>query len=375
MAPTVAITKCASYGEEEVYRAAGDAVERLGGMEKFVKRGERILLKPNLLGPKPREAAVTTDPSVVGAMIRLVKEAGGVPVVGDSAALGSALKAAEMCGVAEACRRHGSELIELTDPVAVESPSGHTFKRFEVARAALEADGIINLPKLKTHAQMFLTLGVKNTFGCVPGKLKSQWHFSAGVDTSMFAGMLLDLHLFLKPRLSLVDGIVAMEGNGPGNGDPRKLGLVFASDNAIAMDTVIAAVLGARPGDVPILKRARETGLGETDIEAIELLGEMETVDGFRFPPLVDVNFASRLPYFIDRRVRKAVTARPHIDVDICTLCSSCVETCPAGVMEKRDRIVIDYDRCIRCYCCQEVCPEGAISVKQGWLKKIVPGL
>lgn len=372
----VSITRCASYEIQEAYRAIRESIDLLGGMETFVARGERILLKPNLLAGKPPETAVTTHPEVVRVIIRLVKEAGGVPVVGDSPGLGNALKVADKCGVASVCREEGVELIDLKTLVVAENPGGLTFKRLEVAKEALDCDGIINIPKLKTHAQMFLTLGVKNLFGCVPGKLKPQWHLSAGVESSHFAAMLLDLYSFLKPRLTVMDGIVGMEGNGPGAGDPRKIGLVFASADAVALDTVATIVLGADPHDLPLLKAASLRGL-KTDIDGIEVLGEAVSsvaVHGFKLPPLVSLNFADRLPYFLDKRLRRALTSRPSVERKMCTLCNICVQVCPAEVMSKTDRIAIDYDRCIRCYCCQEMCPEGAISPVDGWLKRIIPG-
>ncbi len=375
MRTRVSILKCNGYGDGEVYNALKTLTDLLGGIEGFVKPGERILVKPNLLIGKRPEAAVTTHPSVVKALIRLVREAGAVPVVGDSPGWGSGTRVAEKCGIMDVLRESGTEFVELKTPVLVENSTGRTFKRLEVAREALDFDGIINVPKLKTHAQMFLTLGVKNIFGCVPGKLKAQAHLTAGVDTASFAQMLLDLYLFLRPRLTVMDGIVAMEGNGPGSGDPRPLGLVFASGDAVAMDRVITDVLGARPDDSPILKRARELDLAGTRKEQIEVLGEEVRgvmVSDFRFPPLIGTNFTANLPYFIDRRVRRALTSRPHISVKKCTGCDVCVHICPAGVMESGDRITIDYDKCIRCYCCQETCPEGAISVRQGWLKRVI---
>lgn len=378
MKKRVVIHRCASYNEKEVYEAVKGAITPLGGINGFVKKGERVLLKPNLLAGRPPEAAVTTHPSVVLALITLVKEAGATPVVGDSPGIGNARKTAEKCGVLDVCRTTGTELIDLRDCVSVENPSGSTFKRLEVAREIFNVAGIINLPKLKTHAQMYLTLGVKNLFGCVPGKRKPQWHLSAGVDSLYFASMILDLYLFLKPRLTVMDGIVGMEGNGPGNGDPRHMGLIFASSDAVAMDAVIAEVVGAKPQDLPILKAAGLMGMKQADVHGVEVLGvplDSARVRGFRFPPVVGVNFAERLPYFIDKRLRKALTSRPHIDHGRCTLCTVCMEVCPASVMSKTKRIDIDYNRCIRCYCCQEMCPQGAISSKEGWLKRIIPGL
>jgi len=377
MRAKVAITRCADYTDELVYQAVVSAVDRLGGMRERAAPGERILIKPNLLVSRTADKAVTTHPAVVSAVIRLVKEAGAIPFVGDSPAIGSARKVAEKSGILDVCRTHGVELVELRELTVVENPSGHRFKRLEVAKEALGFDGIINCPKFKTHAQMYLTLGVKNLFGCVPGKLKPQWHLSAGVDSADFADMLLDLYFYLKPRLNIMDAITAMEGNGPSSGTPVQMGLVFASTDAVAMDAIAAEVVGAKAHDLPILKAAAKRGVPAADPDKVDVLGEpVEAVriKGFRFPPFMSVNFAAGLPSFIDKRLRKALTSRPAIDAKACSLCSICVDVCPPGVMTKTERIGIDYERCIRCYCCQEVCPEGAITPVEGWLKRLIPG-
>jgi ferredoxin len=165
-----------------------------------------------------------------------------------------------------------------------------------------------------------------------------------------------------------------MEGNGPGSGDPKLVGLICASERAVAMDRVVTDILGARPNDVPILRYAKEAGVEGAEPVKIEVVGEEPRnvrIEGFRFPPLESASFTANLPGFIDTRVRRALTTRPHVANKTCTLCGACVEVCPAGVMEKSKKISIDYDRCIRCYCCQEICPERAISVRGGWLKRV----
>lgn len=378
MKTKVSISACADYDEERVYQTLKNGIALIGGISIFARKGERILIKPNILTGKPPESAVTTHPSVVKSVIRLVQECGAVPIVGDSPALGAAHKAAEKCGILSVCRETGAEFVELKTPVTAANPAGRTFKVLEVAREAQSVDGVINVAKLKTHAQMYLTLGIKNVFGCVPGKKKAQWHLSAGVDSAYFAAMLLDLYAFINPRLNIVDGITAMEGNGPGNGDPRRLGLLFTSANAVCMDTVITEALGGRINDVPVLKVARLRGMETTELGRIDVVGEQISrigVKGFKFPPHMHTNFTAGLPYFLDKRLRKALTSRPRIDNSRCTLCSICVNACPAEVMKAAGRIEIDYDACIRCYCCQEMCPQGAITPCEGWLKKIIPGL
>lgn len=374
----VSITRCGLYGRPAVLDAVAEALGLLGGVETFVKRSERILVKPNLLSGKPPEAAVTTHPEIVRAVLILLKEAGVTPVVGDSPGFGAARSVADKCGVMTVCNELGVEVIELKTLEVTPNPSGHIFKRLEVAKEALEFDGIVNLPKLKTHAQMYLTMAVKNLFGCVPGKLKPQWHLSAGVESSYFAQMLLDLSVFLAPRFTVMDAIVGMEGNGPGSGKPRELGLVFAGADCVAMDTVAAAILGAPPKDVPILEAALERGLPSAKLKNVEVKGldpAAIKIKDFDFPPRMHTNFAAMLPGFLDKPLRKSITTRPHVNDKDCTLCGICVNVCPAEVMTKDKRIIIDYDRCIRCYCCQEMCPEGAISPRDGWLKRALSAL
>ena len=172
MKPNVVITKCNDYINEEVYRKIKDSVDLLGGIGAFVKKGERILLKPNLLSAKPPEAAITTHPAVVRAAIQLVKEAAGIPIVGDSPGIGSAAKVAQRCGIMAVAKELNVEVVDFATSITIDNPAGKTFKRLEIAKEAIEVDGIINLPKLKTHTQMFLTLGVKNMFGCVVGARK-----------------------------------------------------------------------------------------------------------------------------------------------------------------------------------------------------------
>lgn len=375
MPPKVSIEKCADYEDSEVYNAVKKAVDLVGGIRSFVKEGEKILIKPNLLSAAPSDSAITTHPSIVRAAVKLVKEAGAYPVVGDSPGIGSVQKVSQKCGILDVCKEEDVPLIELKQSVEIENPNGKTFKRLELAKEALDVDGIINLPKLKTHTQMFMTLGVKNMFGCVVGKRKPQWHLAAGSNREHFARMLVDLYLFLKPRLNIVDGIVGLEGEGPGSsGKPRHLGLVVASGDAIAMDRVIIDIVGAKLDDLITCKVARDDGLGETDLANIEAMGstiESVRIKNFVFPKVVGMGFS--LPYNLDKHLKKHLTAKPFINKKTCTLCNMCVNICPPGIMKEiKNKVEIDYDNCIRCFCCQEICPEGAITVKESFLMKLL---
>lgn len=367
---TVSIIRQDNYEYSGIVSSIRAALEPLGGMSAFVKPGQRVLVKPNLLSGKAVEKAVTTHPVFIKAVAELVREAGGMPMAGDSPGVGSLEKVAEKIGLTPLLTEIGVPLVSFSEPVMVEHPEGKVFKRFEVARAITGADVIINLPKLKTHGMMTLTCGVKNLFGCVSGMRKVRWHADAGEDSARFAEMLVDLAYLIRPALTIVDGIVAMEGDGPGSGDPRQVGVILAGTDPTAVDRVMVEVLGLPPEELPTLAAARRMGWGSSRLEDIEIAGEsIETVRvvGFRFP--VKTHDSGMLPGFIRRLLRDALSNRPVVGHERCTLCHVCVTHCPAEIMSVKDnRIVIDYEACIRCFCCHELCPEGTIRIGKGWL-------
>ncbi|HLB25252.1 MAG TPA: DUF362 domain-containing protein [Nitrospirota bacterium] len=370
----VSLIKCADYRREEVHEAVGKAVGLLGGIERFVRPGMRVLLKPNMLAGKPPDKAVTTHPEVVRAAARLVKAAGGVPVIGDSNAIGTFRRVAEVSGIAAVANEEGAALVELSEAVKVDGKG--TFRHFEVARDALEADAVINLPKAKTHGQMLLTLAVKNLFGCIPGRRKAQWHFKSGVDRAAFAAMLVELHGIVKPALNIVDAVTGMEGNGPGNGAPREIGVIAAGADAFSVDAVMCEVLGVNPERLPTMKVARERGLAPRGISDILLLGDFGNarearVEKFKLPSESSLEWS--IPEPVRKLLKEALTTKPRIDRLRCELCMMCHEACPARAISRgRERLEIDYRQCIRCFCCQEICPIGAIDVVEGWLLKYI---
>ena len=369
---TVAIVRCPDYDPAKVQSSIRRAVGLLGGMGSFVRPGDRVLVKPNMLTAKPPEKAVTTHPEVVRAILRLVKEAGGAPFIGDSHAIGGFARVSEVTGIAQVARDEGVKLIELSEAVEVKGEG--RFKRFELSADAVRADRIINLPKVKTHGQMLLTLAVKNLFGLIPGRRKAQWHFKAGVDRNAFATMLVELHGLVKPALSVADGVVGMEGNGPGNGTPRELGLIAASSDAFALDYVLSEILGVNADTLLTNRVARKMGLAPDNLSDIGLLGDFGTireavVKGFKLPSTSSLEWT--IPEPMRRLLKKALTTRPRIDKGKCQLCLMCQTACPAGVIDQSgDGLKINYRDCIRCFCCQEVCPVGAIDVVEGWLLK-----
>jgi uncharacterized protein (DUF362 family)/Pyruvate/2-oxoacid:ferredoxin oxidoreductase delta subunit len=368
----VSIVKCADYDRERVLAAVRRSVDLLGGISGFVKPGERVLIKPNLLKASPPEAAVTTHPEIIRAVIRLVREAGAQAWVGDSPGFGDLRRVCEKSGVLDVIEEEGAVLAELDEAVAIKN-SGQ-FHRFEIARPVHEADAVINLPKLKTHGMMTLTGAVKNLFGCIPGRRKVQWHFNAGVNRDAFARMLVELCALIKPRLTIMDAVLGMEGNGPGNGDPRRIGAVLAGRDPVALDAVSGALVGADPALLYIMRAAVQAGIGETRLDRIRIHGEPLAgvrVKGFRLPPREHLEW--HLPEWARRVLKDALTTRPVIDHARCIRCGVCQGHCPQGAITSAgNRLAIRYRDCIRCFCCQEFCPRGAISVGRGWALRIV---
>lgn len=369
----VVLLKESSYDEERVFDGVCKALEKLGGMDKWVQAGEKILIKPNLLSAEPPEKIITTHPSLIKAVIRLVQQAGGRAYIGDSPALSSFRRAALKSGLIKVAEDTGADLLEFEESREVPAQPGNIFKKLEIAREVLEMDGIINLPKLKTHSLMLLTLGVKNMFGCMVGKRKGQWHLKAGSDRFYFATMLVELYAFLKPRLTVLDGIIGMEGNGPAAGNPTNTGLIAASPDAVALDTVIARLVGAGTEQFPTLLAARMKGIGVSDLGKIEILGdslESLRLNTFRLPRMAEQSLSSR---FFTGHLKKWLTSKPVEDLQKCDKCGSCIEVCPAKVIGLGSRrLKFNYDECIRCFCCQEVCPQGAIEIKEGALLRLL---
>jgi uncharacterized protein (DUF362 family)/Pyruvate/2-oxoacid:ferredoxin oxidoreductase delta subunit len=368
----VSIVRCTDYDRDRTMAAVQQAIDLIGGMKAFVKSGERVLIKPNLLMASRPENAVTTHPEIVRAVIRLVHEAGGKALVGDSPGFGDLRNVCEKAGIMNVIREEGATLVDFDDTVTVKNTG--RFQRFEVSRRAYEADAIINLPKFKTHGMTMLTGAIKNLFGCVPGKRKVQWHFNAGVNHKLFAHMLVELCALLKPRLSIMDAVIGMEGNGPGSGDPRSIGVVIAGKDAVSVDAVSAKLVGVAPERLPLLQAAATAGIGQTQFDLIRVVGEplsSVAIGGFRLPPQMHTEWP--LPEWIRRSLKDAFTTKPVIKHGLCPQCGVCMTHCPQGAISVNGkRLEIRYRDCIRCFCCQELCPRGAINIEKGWALKMV---
>ena len=364
------------YTEPQIDTAVEKLLAPLGGISRFVRPGQKVLLKPNLLAGKPPEQAVTTHPALVRAVASQVQRAGGEVLLGDSPGIGSAAGVARKCGIMAVVEELGIGFKSFEEAVPI-PPQGRTFHQLEVARDLLEADLVINLPKLKTHQMMGLTCAVKNMFGAVVGLRKPQLHLKAGSDKALFALMLLELCEQLKPALTIVDAVTGMEGDGPGSGDPVQIGALLAGTEPLAIDTVAAALVGMDNDQVWTQRLALSSGRRGARLEEISILGARLSdlqLTHFRAPKSTDIN--GRIPTFLQQRLKQALTARPVPRYDLCIRCGICVDHCPPAAMAiETDKLRIDYGRCIRCFCCQELCPHGALETRQGSLLRLAQRL
>ena len=352
-------------------KAMSEAVEKAGGFPDVTNK--TVLLKPNLLYPVAPEKAVTTHPVVLDAIIRIVKERNPSRIiVGDSPGVAQMDTAGKKTGIRQIADNHGVEWIDFTSPTLLENPNGKIQKQFFPAKIVCESDVIISIPKLKTHEMMYFTGAMKNLFGTIPGLNKSRFHFNFS-EKDEFASMIVDLNIALKSSYAIMDGIVAMEGPGPGSGYPKHLGLLLASPNILALDITAASIVGYDPLSIPILKIATENGYWLDSVEDIiqtcELIDDVKPKHFQKVKVLKDTGFIKRfLPKSVYKFIRDLYVPRPFFSKKKCIACGKCIEICPADALQfnvKKDKkfVEIDYDKCIRCYCCHEVCPVDAIRI------------
>jgi len=373
MKARVCLQAVPSYERAQIEQGLEAVLDPLGGMAAYVTVGQRVLIKPNMLAGKSPEKAVTTHPEVVRAVIRQVQRVGGVAVVGDSPGVGSPLQVAKRCGILDIVEETGAEFAPFSESERLKV-SGKTFQEWPIARDLLDADVVINLPKLKTHQMMGMTCAVKNLFGAILGMRKPALHLQAGSDKELFALMLLELAEAIRPALSIVDAVTAMEGEGPGSGDPVHLGALLAGDELLAVDTVASSLLGLTESQVWTQQVARKTKRPFSRLEEIDIIGVNPAQlrpEHFRPAKATDIHFG--LPRFLRQPLKTSLSALPAVDFDRCLRCGLCVTHCPPKAMTiEKDRLRIDTRRCIGCFCCQELCPYGALHTRQGRLLRLI---
>ena len=419
MKSQVSIIKCSTYSQEELFLKVKQSVELVGGIEKFIKRGSKVLLKPNLLMAIEPEAGITTHPEFVRSVIRLLKEIDCKIYLGDGPSVfgGNAediFKVYERTGIKKIAEEEKTEL------VIFDKRFMHGY--FPLTTWVKECDCVVSLPKFKTHSFMFLTGAIKNLFGLIPGSFKLECHKNF-FQQEKFAGVLLDIYQAVKPALTIVDGILGIEGNGPAtSGIKRNFGLILAGADGLAIDALLAKLMNIQPEYVFTNKEAAFRNIGNVDENNIEIKGEKLSsciIADFKLPDASFKQFlVNKFPGFIANILKKLITIHPKIDSDACRLCESCIKNCPQQTMSVQEgkpvrqwfgipnsqshkpvrqwfgipnsqshkpvrqwfgipnsqshKLVIDYAQCISCFCCQEVCPYGAIATKKSFLSRVL---
>ena len=377
--PDVALAPCPDY-EPALCRAALEKVVSAAGGLDWVKPGMRIGIKANLVSMMKPEAAATTHPELLKALVDMIKERGAEPVVGDSP--GGLYNAVYVNRVYHAAGMHltGAALNDDYSTREVTLPGAVAAKTATVTGWLLGCDGIINFCKLKSHGMMGMSAAAKNLFGTIPGTMKPEYHYRYP-NPMDFANMLVDLDEYWKPRLHLVDAVTAMEGNGPTAGTPRHVGCVLAGENPHKIDLLCAKLIGLEPKLIPTLVAAMDRGLCPERVEELSVEGpwqdflmtDFELVKertGLQFQSLMG---GGKVGELFSKFAGRVIASRPKVNRDECVGCKKCCEICPAkAITMKNKRPSIDRKKCIRCFCCQEFCPKGAMKVSRPPVARIL---
>jgi uncharacterized protein (DUF362 family)/NAD-dependent dihydropyrimidine dehydrogenase PreA subunit len=365
----VIIQECKSYDLEPMIAKINTAIDLLGGWDQFVKPLDRVLLKVNLIGPKTSETAAVTHAEFVRAVVRILKKRECEVWIGDSsggaiAGIAPTAQSFKVAGYERVAQEEGA-LIKNFDREGVVSvvPESGCEEAMHIAKPMFDADVVINLPKLKTHSAQIFSGAVKNVFGCIPGLKKAKYHKMAP-DSADFGQIICDIHKGTAIRLHIMDGILAMQGEGPTAGTPYPAGKILVSTDPLALDAVAAKMVGMSVAEVPILETAQRRNLGEGNLKNICLMGDYDQI-----PKLAKFKLPKRFGA-VKKRNSKAVlkvieffTTRPKINQSKCRKCNMCVESCPVQAIDKETKI-IDYSICIECMCCHELCMFKAVELK-----------
>lgn len=338
------------------------AVESAFDLFPFDLRNKKVLIKPNVLRASKPEEAITTHPAIIRAIVDLVETMDPFTIsVGDNPGLfsyGANEDAFVKTGLMEAAKGYYQNIGN--DSVRVKFIPDF-MPMVSVSRAILESDFIISVPRFKTHGLTIVSGGIKNSYGFLPGAQKARLHKAAG-NPERFNDIIAHVFKIRVPDFFIVDGVVAMEGNGPASPDLRRTNLVMASDNAVALDAVIATMMGCNPVQLRFLRKAKELGLGEYDLSKIEVIGELTKIPNFKLPPLGGEAIHGNKEF--ENLFQSRALLRPKVDSSLCTCCGACIGQCPVSALKMGDKFPVVYnDRCITCFCCQEICPAKAITL------------
>jgi uncharacterized protein (DUF362 family)/Pyruvate/2-oxoacid:ferredoxin oxidoreductase delta subunit len=381
----VYIVPCSDY--QQVKDKLPQLLEMMGGVGRLVKQGETIILKPNLLLAADPERVVSTHPSLVSSLGTLFHDHKVKAVLADSPGSGYAYnprildRVYRKCGMKEAAQAGQVQLNYDTSHKIVSFDKGNLIKRFEIISPVLNADTVINLCRLKTHSFMSMSGAVKNNFGVIPGRLKLGYH-AALKEPNRFAEMLLDLADVINPRLSIMDAVMGMEGNGPTGGSPKPVGYLLASASQLALDVVAGEIMGLSREQNPILRAAEKRGMMPTCIEDVSLVGEDRQslrVENYRLPDTITSWIGFRgIPLFVlkflESFLKQGSSLKPEINRNKCIGCGACRDACPLQIIhiDSERKARIDHHGCIRCYCCHEMCTENAVELHKGFLYNLL---
>jgi uncharacterized protein (DUF362 family) len=385
MNTNVYVVKCESY--EKADTKIEELLNLMGGIGQFARNNEKITLKANLLGAVPPEKAVSTHPAIVAAVGKLAKKEGSIPLIADSPGSGYRYNEAVLkklyttCGMYDAAQQAGIDVNMDTGYDKVSFPQGKLIKQIDVIKPITQADGVFNICKMKTHLFMHMTGAVKNHFGIIPGLSKVGFHAKL-FDKDHFADMLLDLALYVSPRLSIMDAVLAMEGEGPGaSGTPRHVGLLLASTSDLALDVTAGEIMGLPHEYNPVLMAAKRRGLLPYRIEDVNVIGENISaikIPDYKFPTTVK-GFSKTVAKntVVRKLLRSTLSKYPVISKERCTGCGICMTACPEKMItmithKEKKKAVISLKNCIRCYCCHELCPHKAIDIKSKFISKVL---
>lgn len=381
----VSISRCNAYEKDKINAAIDRCLKDLDIGKDFFK-DKKILLKPNLLSSTPPQKAVTTHPVFLEAVIdrllsygvrkenMLIADSPGIAVAYDRKGLEETYKTT---GLLDISQKTGIRLNYDTGMEMISLKEGQVVKRLEIIKPAVENDMIINLPKFKTHNLTTITGAVKNLYGTVHGRQKTLYH-TKFLELAKFYQLLFDIITFLKPAVNIMDGIIGLEGEGPGtSGTPRKVGLVLASKDPVAMDILVSMIMGIDLEGFPLQKTAKSRGFHSAEIGKIDILGasiDELIIKDFKKPKTRNLDRITENRFFSTYFLpfmRNSLNPRPVPDPKKCNLCETCIKVCPEQCITLvNSKIRVDYNNCIRCYCCSEMCPQGAMALKDSFMSR-----
>ena len=377
----IALTSCDGYEDALVETALREALDAVDGLS-FVEPGMKIAVKTNLVTAMKPDSAATVHPTVVCAVVRLLRERGAEVVIGDSPggvfSSGYLHVVYDVCGMRRA-EADGAKLNDDFSQIEADFPEAARASRFPYTAYLQKSDAIVDLCKLKTHGMMGLTCAVKNFFGSIPGTAKPEFHYKFP-RAEDFADVLVDLYEYSKPKLCICDAIVGMEGNGPTQGKPRKIGCLIVAKNGHLLDRMAAKLIGLGVADVPTLKAAEKRNLLPADINEVSVYGDPAqfTAPDFKTVPAQSSVFfhvlGEGLPgKIVDYFAGRILTPFPKMELSSCIGCGKCASVCPAKAIHmNNEKPHIDRRICIHCFCCQEFCPKGAVKVERSWIMRML---